>query len=152
MFILTLIVLVFDIVSKLIVRHYLALNESVHVIRGFFDITYVKNTGVAWSIFADNKYLVLILSGLIILGIAYYVYKEKPARKLTKGAYALILGGALGNFVNRVFYGSVIDFIDVKIFGYDYPIFNMADVFIVIGVILLVCDAWRGENGNKGNR
>ena len=152
MFILTLIVLVIDIISKLIIRHYLALNESIRIIRGFLNVTYVKNTGVAWSIFADNKYLVLMLSGLIIIGIFYYIYKEKPTRKLMKYAYALILGGALGNFINRVFYGSVIDFIDIKIFGYDYPIFNMADIFIVVGVIVLVYDTWRGENGNKSNR
>ncbi len=152
MFILTLIILVIDIISKLIVKHYFTLNEGIHIIRNFLDLTYVKNTGVAWSIFADNKYLVMIISGLIIVGIIYYIYKDKPKRNLTKWAYALILGGALGNFIDRIVYGSVTDFIDVKIFGYNYPIFNVADVFIVIGVIILVYDTWRGGNGNKGNR
>ena len=151
MFIITLIVLIVDIISKLIVKHYMILDNSVHVINNFLDLTYVKNTGVAWSIFANNKYFVLILSGIIIMGIIYYVYREKPTRKITKLAYALILGGALGNYVNRILYGYVIDFIDVKIFGYNYPIFNMADIFIVLGVILLVYDTWRGENGVKGN-
>ena len=151
MFIITLIVLIVDIISKLIVKHYMILDNSVYVINNFLDLTYVKNTGVAWSIFANNKYFVLILSGIIIMGIIYYVYREKPTRKITKLAYALILGGALGNYVNRILYGYVIDFIDVKIFGYNYPIFNMADIFIVLGVILLVYDTWRGENGVKGN-
>lgn len=152
MFSLTLIVLIIDIISKLIIKHYLTLDNSIHVIRGFFDLTYVRNTGVAWSFLDNNKYFVLILSGLIIMGIVYYIYKEKPNRKITKLAYSLILGGALGNFINRVFYGYVIDFLDFKIFGYNYPIFNMADVFIVVGVIILIYDTWRCGNGNKGRQ
>ena len=71
---------------------------------------------------------------------------------MEKVAFSLIVGGAIGNFVDRVFYGYVIDFIDIKIFKYDYPIFNLADSFIVIGVILLVIYTWRCENGNKGRR
>lgn len=152
MFILTLIVLIIDIVSKLTIKHYLTLDNSIHVIRGFFDLTYVRNTGVAWSFLDNNKYFALILSGMIIMGIVYYIYKEKPIRKITKLAYSLILGGALGNFINRVFYGYVIDFLDFKIFGYNYPIFNIADVFIVVGVIILIYDTWRCGNGNKGRR
>ena len=152
MFSLTLIVLIIDIISKLIIKHYLTLDNSIHVIRGFFDLTYVRNTGVAWSFLDNNKYFVLILSGLIIMGIVYYIYKEKPNRKITKLAYSLILGGALGNFINRVFYGYVIDFLDFKIFGYSYPIFNIADVFIVLGVIILMYDTWRCGNGNKGRQ
>ena len=63
----------------------------------------------------------------------------------------MILGGAIGNFIDRVVYGYVIDFIDIKIFGYDYPIFNLADMFIVIGVIILIIDAWRRLYGDKGH-
>lgn len=152
MFILTLILLVIDIISKLLVRHYLILDGSIPIINNFLDLTYVKNTGVAWSIFANNKYFVLILSGFIILGIGYYIYKEKPERKITKVAYSFILGGALGNFINRVYYGYVIDFIDIKIFGYNYPIFNVADIFIVVGVLLLIYDTWRWHDGDKSKR
>ena len=87
---------------------------------------------------------------MIIGGIIWYIGKHTISDKLEKIAYALVLGGAIGNFVNRIIYGYVIDFIDVKVFNYDYPIFNLADIFIVVGVILLVIYNWRNGNGNKG--
>ena len=115
-------------------------------------ITYVRNTGAAWSIFSSRTVLVLLISSFIIIGIILYIYKNRPKNKVEKIAYSMILGGAIGNFINRIIYGYVIDFIDVKIFGYNYPIFNLADTFIVIGVILLVVYTWRCNDGNKGNR
>ena len=152
MIILTLIFLLLDIVSKVLVSKYIVLEKSIKIINDFFYITYVRNTGVAWSMFSSKTILVLLVSSFIILGIVLYIYNNRPKNKLEKVAYSMILGGAIGNFVDRIIYGYVIDFIDIKIFGYDYPIFNLADSFIVIGVILLVIYTWRCNNGNKGNR
>ena len=151
MLILTLIILIVDIVSKLIVKHYLTLG-SISIINNFLNLTYVENTGAAWSIFDNNRYIVLVLSCMIIIGIIYYIFKEKPSKIISRIAYSLVLGGALGNFINRLYYGYVIDFIDVKFFGYNYPIFNMADIFIVVGVILLIYDTWRCNYGCKSTR
>ena len=148
----TLIVFLIDIGSKLIVGHLMYTNESISVINNFLNITYVKNMGAAWSILADKSFIVLILSAMIIFAIILYVYKNKPNLLGEKIAYSFILGGALGNFFNRIIDGYVTDFIDVKIFGYDYPIFNFADCFIVVGVITLIIFAWRGNNGNKSCR
>lgn len=151
--ILTILFLFLDIVSKLIVSKFFELGDSISVIDDFFHITYVRNTGAAWSMFSDKSYLVLILSLIIIVGIILYVYKNKGDNVLEKIAYSLILGGALGNFVDRIISGYVIDFLDFNIFGYDYPIFNLADTFIVIGVILMVVYTWRCNSGrNKGRR
>lgn len=152
MIILTIIFMLVDLVSKVVIRRYFLLEKSTKLINNFLYITYVKNTGAAWSMFSSRSVLVLIISSFIILGIILYVYKNKPRNKLEKLSYSLIIGGALGNLVNRIMYGYVIDFIDVKIFKYDYPIFNLADSFIVIGVILLVVYTWRYENGSKGRR
>ena len=151
MLILTLIILIVDIVSKLIVKHYLTLG-SISIINNFLNLKYVENTGAAWSIFDNNRYIVLVLSCMIIIGIIYYIFKEKPSKIISRIAYSLVLGGALGNFINRLYYGYVIDFIDVKFFGYNYPIFNMADIFIVVGVILLIYDTWRCNYGCKSTR
>ena len=147
----TLLILIIDIVSKMIVVNYLSLGESVKFIDKFLYLTYVRNTGAAWSILADNTYIISLISLIIILTIIWYIGKNKINSKLEKIAYALVLGGAIGNFVNRILYGYVIDFIDVKIFGYNYPIFNLADVFIVVGVVLLAIYNWRNSNGNKSN-
>ena len=123
-------------------------HDSIIVIKDFFYITYVRNTGAAWSIFADKTWMLVIISLIIISFIILYVLKNKPKNKLEKIGYSMILGGAIGNFIDRIIYGYVIDFFDFYIFGYSYPIFNLADTFIVIGVLLLVIYTWRCKNGN----
>ena len=153
MIIITLIVFVIDIISKLLVVNFINYNESIHLIGSFLSFTYVKNYGAAWSIFYDRSYLVTIISLLIILAIVYYLIKNKPKKNMEKIAYSLILGGAFGNFVNRIIYGYVVDFIDIKIFNYDYPIFNLADSFIVVGVLIMIIYTWRcNKNGDSSIR
>lgn len=143
---LTLVVILLDMVSKYIVSRLLIVNESVMIIKNFFNITYVRNTGAAFSIFSGNTFFVMVISFMIIIGIILYISKNKPSNKIEKISYSLILGGAIGNFIDRVIYGYVRDFIEIDIFGWDYPIFNLADVFVVVGVILLVIATWRGRN------
>lgn len=135
--------LLLDIGSKFLVSRIFILNESKTIIDNFLNITYVRNTGAAWSILDDNTWIVTVISLLIIIGIIYYVYRNRASKKILNIGYGLILGGAIGNFIDRIVYGYVIDFIDIDIFGWNYPIFNLADMFIVVGVILVMIDAWR---------
>ncbi len=135
--------LLLDIGSKFLVSRIFILNESKTIIDNFLNITYVRNTGAAWSILDNNTWIVTVISLLIIIGIIYYVYRNRVSKKILKIGYGLILGGAIGNFIDRIVYGYVIDFIDIDIFGWNYPIFNLADMFIVVGVILVMIDAWR---------
>ena len=144
----TIMFFIIDLVSKLIVSNLMDVYDSIIIIKDFFYITYVRNTGAAWSIFAEETLGIMIVSLLIILGIIYYIFKNKPESRLEKLGYGLILGGALGNLFDRVIYGYVIDFFDFYIFGYDYPIFNLADSFIFVGVIILVIYTWRCNDGN----
>lgn len=148
MILLTIIFLVVDIVSKFYVSNNLSVNESIEVVPEFFYITYVKNTGAAWSILSGKTWLLVIVSLIIISFICGYIYKNKPKSKLEIVGYSMVLGGAIGNFIDRVIYGYVIDFFDFVICGYDYPIFNMADSFILMGVVLLVIYTWRCKDGN----
>ncbi len=147
--IMTIIFVLIDLVSKYIVSVSMELNARITIIDNFLYFTYVRNTGVAFSMFPNNRYLVLIMSLLIIIGIIGYVYKNRPDNNLEKVGYSLILGGAIGNFINRMVNGYVTDFVDTIIFNYDYPIFNLADTFIVIGVIILLIYTWRCKHGNK---
>lgn len=148
----TVIIFIIDIVSKIIITKYIDFGQSVKIIDNFLYLTHVTNTGAAWSIFNNNHYFVLCISAIIIIALIVYIVKNRPSNKLEKTAYAFILGGALGNFMGRCVNGYVTDFIDVKVFNYNYPIFNLADVFIVIGTGLFIVYTWRCNNGHKSRR
>lgn len=126
-----------DFILKYIVKYFLTLHESITVIKNFFYITYTKNTGAAWSILKDQRLLLLVISVIALFIINDYLNKEELS-KSENYAYGMIIGGIFGNFFDRLIYGYVIDFLDFKIFGYNYPVFNLADSFIVIGIIFVI--------------
>lgn len=143
--ILSTILVIIDQVSKIIVINNLTNNKSVEVIKSFFYLTYTNNTGAAFSILTGKRIL-LILVSLIVIGILiYYIKKTKIEKKINKIALSLVIGGSIGNLIDRIIKGAVIDFLDFKIFGYNYPIFNLADTFIVLGVFLLLIGMFRKE-------
>ena len=150
MIILTILVILVDFFSKYMVSKLMTVNETIDLIDNFFRITYVKNTGAAFSIFSNNTVLVIIISVVIIGFLLFYIYKNKGNNKLENVSYAFILGGAIGNLIDRLVYGYVIDFLDFEILSYDAPIFNLADTFIVIGVILFLINTLRSRyDGNS---
>lgn len=136
--IISVVVFIIDLISKVIVSNNLELYESISVIDNFFNITYTHNYGGAWSIFENSTLLITIISIIIIILLIFYVIKNKITRKTDVIGYSLIIGGALGNLFDRIVHGYVIDFLDFNIFGYDYPIFNIADTMIVIGIFILL--------------
>lgn len=146
--ILSIIFIIIDQLSKIIVVNNLTNNKSIEVIKSFFYLTYTNNKGAAFSILTGRRIL-LILVALIVIGLLiYYVRKNKIEGKVNKIALSLVIGGSIGNLIDRILRGAVIDFIDVKIFGYNFPIFNLADTFIVIGVFLLIIEMFRKEHRN----
>ena len=145
MIILTILVILVDFFSKYMVSKLMTVNETINLIDNFFRITYVKNTGAAFSFFSNNTILVIIISVVVIGFLLFYIYKNKGNNKLENVSYAFILGGAIGNLIDRLVYGYVIDFLDFEILSYDAPIFNLADTFIVIGVILFLINTLRSR-------
>ena len=143
-----------DLLSKVIIKNVLIFSERNMIIKGFLYLTYVKNTGIAWSLFNNNNIAITILGFILVFRIYFYIRKRQLS-ELELIGYGLILGGAFGNLIDRLFRGYVVDFIDIYIFGYDYPVFNIADMCIVIGVFLLIIDVLRGErhevNSKKWN-
>lgn len=150
MIILTILVILVDFFSKYMVSKLMTVNETINLIDNFFRITYVKNTGAAFSFFSNNTILVIIISVVVIGFLLFYIYKNKGNNKLENVSYAFILGGAIGNLIDRLVYGYVIDFLDFEILSYNAPIFNLADTFIVIGVILFLINTLRSRyDGNS---
>ncbi len=121
--------------------------SSKPIIPGLFQLRYAENKGAAFSIFSSSPeplrvFFLLVLPTLIVFFVLYYgLFKVKD--RLTSVALGLILGGALGNIYDRLFYGKVVDFLDFFFRNYHYPTFNFADVFVFFGVSLLLLKGFR---------
>ena len=144
-YIIAIFILIIDQISKSIVEIFIPLNESVQVIKNFFYFTVAHNTGGAWSIFCDYSYLFIIASILAILLLIKFMFGFKKNVR-NNIAFASLFGGIFSNLADRIFLGYVRDFLDFKILGYNYPIFNIADIAIVVGVILLIVAVIKGED------
>jgi signal peptidase II len=144
---LSLAVLVVDQWTKVLAEDHLLGSGQVVLIPGFVNLTLVENTGVAFGLFAagGNTLGVVILSllGLMALSLVlYYFWRTPETNRTVLVGLALILGGAVGNLVDRLMSGSVTDFIDVYVGRYHWPTFNAADSAIVIGICLMAIDAF----------
>jgi signal peptidase II len=135
------IILVLDQLTKMIVDRTMSLHQSIPIIDGFFSLTYVRNTGAAFGIFAGSheafRLPFLILVSVIALGFVVVMLKRLRDEKTGLiTALSFIIGGAIGNLVDRVLYGEVIDFLDFYWSNYHWPAFNVADSCITVGVLI----------------
>ena len=126
------------------------LHESASVIDGFFNITYVQNTGVAFGIFASitspvKSVLLSVFTAVAAIVVIAYSVRSPVRNRLLQTALALILGGALGNLYDRLAYGYVVDFLEFYVGPYHWPAFNIADSAITTGVLLLALEIIRNE-------
>ena len=136
--IISIILLCIDQISKLLVVNLLTKTNSITIIKNFFYLTYINNDGAAFSILVGKRIFLILIAVLVIVMLIRYIKKNNIQNKLELVSLALIIGGSLGNLMDRVVRGYVIDFLDFKLFNYNFPIFNLADTFIVIGVFLLL--------------
>jgi signal peptidase II len=160
---LALLVLLIDQGSKWLIVHNLKLYESHPVLGEFFQITSHRNRGAAFSILQDQRWFFIVITIVVVLGLVWYMRKVmKERRVLFATALSLILGGAVGNFVDRALHGEVVDFLQFRFqftflghaVDYTFAIFNLADSAITVGVALIFIDALRGwmkERRGKGN-
>lgn len=128
-------------------------GRTVDLIHGFFDFEYVENRGAAFGIFQGRVMPLTVVSLLILALLVFYYFRYGRKNKITSVALALIMGGAAGNITDRIIYGYVVDFIHFHIGDtYHFPTFNVADVMVVSGVILMLIYTLfieREENGTK---
>ena len=129
-------VLYLDQMTKYIVASHEA-YWGIEVIHNFFYITYAKNEGMAWSLLSGQQVFLSITAAAAIGGMLWYLTTQKPD-KLTRIGLYLMIGGAAGNLIDRLMLNYVRDFLDFYIFGYNFPVFNIADSALCIGVALLL--------------
>ena len=134
-------IILLDQISKFIVDRTMALNHSIPVIQNLFSLTYIRNTGAAFGILAGSdaafRLPILIVFSLLAIGFIGMMLRRLPeSEKGLITALTFIMGGAIGNLIDRVVYGEVIDFLDFYWFRYHWPAFNFADSFITLGVVI----------------
>jgi len=130
-----------DQIVKIIIRNNMEVGRTIDVIKGFFNITHVENTGAAWGGFSGYTVALIIIS-IAILGYFIYAYKNIDFKKKRVFSISIIMviSGTIGNLIDRLFFRSVTDFFDFNILGYDFPVFNIADILLVIGFALFLID------------
>ncbi|MDD5131334.1 MAG: signal peptidase II [bacterium] len=128
-----LLVLLADQYTKLIVQQDMIVGQTIPVIHKIFHFTYVQNSGGAFGILRGKTNLFIIISIIVILFIIYFMFKEEKKDYFVKTVFSFILGGAISNLIDRMRLGYVVDFIDFQV----WPVFNIADSAISIGMVLL---------------
>jgi signal peptidase II len=148
-YVLAAIVIAIDQFTKYLVNQKIALGAEYPILWDFFLLTHYRNTGAAFGILKEMRWFFLVITAVVVLAIAWYLTKAvRERRKLIPTALGLLLGGALGNFYDRAVHGEVVDFLQFNFGSYTFPIFNLADTAICIGVGLILLDSilqWREE-------
>lgn len=145
--------IVVDLVTKIIFANLFSVSrEDIVIVHNFFELTYVENTGAAFGMFSGNTVMLTIVSVVMIVGFVLFDYFNHRNDIWYILGLSLIVGGAIGNLMDRLFLGYVRDFISIKIFPF---VFNLADAFITIGVIFLIISLlieWWRTSKNKGDK
>ncbi|MEN1966954.1 signal peptidase II [Lentibacillus sp. N15] len=144
-YLIALVVIGLDQLTKWLIVKNMELYEQVPVIENFFYITSHRNTGAAWGILQDQMTFFYIITAVVVVGLVFYMQKYGKNSPLLAVSLSLILGGAIGNFIDRIFRQEVVDFLDFIIIRYDFPIFNVADSCLCIGVILVLIATFMDE-------
>ena len=147
-------VIILDQATKLFVQAHMALYESIAIIPNYLDITYTLNPGAAFSMLADappwvREAFLLTMAGAAIVVLAVLIVRSDRV-SITSVAFALIMGGAMGNLIDRAIRGRVIDFMRAHYYDLNYPIFNVADSAICVGVGLLMLVSWKLDTAGGG--
>ena len=146
------VLIVMDQYTKLMVSLHVPLNYSVKVVEGFFNFTHIRNSGVAFGLFASQQseykaLMFIAISTIAIIAILVIFHQTPKEKKMVQTGLILIFSGAIGNLIDRILHGEVIDFVDFFINRHHFPAFNIADSCITVGVIMMVIDLFFGEVG-----
>ena len=150
--IVTALAVLLDQITKALAVSYLKPISTLPLWDGVFHLTYRINYGAAWSLFADTPWVFMTVSSIAIVGILVYYFWDKKLTPAVRYPLCMILGGGIGNMIDRIFVGYVVDFLDARII--NFPVFNVADCFVTVGAFLLffvlLSDVIREAKTKKG--
>ncbi|MDP3764915.1 MAG: signal peptidase II [Nanoarchaeota archaeon] len=134
-----LLIVVLDQLTKFLIKQNFQLNHSIPIMNDILHLTYITNTGSAFGLFKGFNLIFILFSIIVVVAIFCYLTKIKENEKMLQFTIGLLLGGAIGNLIDRLFYGAVIDFVDFRI----WPVFNVADSAVTISIIFLIILLWK---------
>jgi len=131
------IILLIDQVSKILVKMKLKPVDNIDLINDFFSLTYVENTGAAFGKFSGYRFLLIGVTSCVVMFMLIYLIKNKNINQFLRVGMILVIAGAIGNLIDRIYMGYVVDFIHFYTKSRDLPVFNVADISVVIGTFIL---------------
>lgn len=149
-FIIIVLGLILDRITKVWALNVLTKTTEITIIKDFFSFSYLENRGAAFGILQNKLIFLTLITLIIMVSIVFYLFKYKPTSKILRISLALIVSGAMGNLIDRVWYKYVVDFIMLHYKNiYYFPTFNVADMLVVIGTMLLVIYMMKEDNNGK---
>ena len=127
---------ILDQVTKILVAGNMVLHESIPVIPKLFSLTYIHNYGAAWGMFSNHRWVFMLITSLALIAMPIILYRYRKLHFLFGLSLSLFIGGAIGNMIDRVFLGYVVDFLQFTFI--DFPIFNVADICVVCGAVIMM--------------
>ena len=147
-----LITILFDQLIKNGLLFFMSFGQSITVIPNFFSITLIGNTGAAFSILSSNTLLLIVISVVVLNLIYFFLIKGKKLNDFEQISYGLLIGGIIGNLIDRALHMQVIDYLDFTFFGYNFPVFNLADIAIVISMVFIGIQVIKGDKNEVSSK
>lgn len=131
------VLVILDQLIKLLTINTMYLYQSIKIIPNFLYITYVENDGGAFSVLSGGRWFFIIIGVITLILLFKFIFDDTKVSKFDTVCYSLVTSGIIGNLIDRLFHGKVIDYIDFHLFNYDAPVFNLADICIVVGALMM---------------
>lgn len=145
------VLILIDQLTKWLVVQHMNLGEKISIAEPYLGLLSHRNKGAAWGMLEGQMWLFYIVTIIVVIGIIYFFHKEAKGSPLLGISLMFLLGGAIGNFIDRLWRKEVVDFVDViiPVINYDFPIFNIADAALTVGVVLIIIHVIMDEKKNK---
>jgi len=145
-------IVILDQISKILIMNNLKLGSSKTIIKKFFKLSYTHNDGAAFGVFGGKTLFIVIISLLVLAYLLFEIFKHKKRYVITDISASLMIGGLIGNLIDRLYFGYVRDFLDFHIFGFDFAVFNIGDIAIVLGAFLFIIGIFMEERHENSSR